>query len=213
MGREMGCSQAQGSWSTLAQPITCWAAGDAVSSFEYTSVLLSIVLALGIAHILSGVTALIERWDRLERYWVFLAWCILMLAFHLGFWVNLWRFQARPEWTGGDLTYWFVSVALLFVASRLLVPAASISSSMRQHFAVIRRPFFGAVTLYWLIAAMGPLFLDTPWIAPRRLGLAGFVLLSLSGALVSSERYHSGLVVVWALLYAVVLFFLQAPIS
>jgi hypothetical protein len=184
-----------------------------VSSFEYTAVLISIVLGLGVAHILGGVTAMIERWDRLERYWVFLAWCILTLGFHLGFWVNLWQFQARPEWTVSVLTYWFVSVSLLFVASRLLVPTASISSSMRQHFAANRRPFFGALTLYWLIAAMGPLFLDTPWIALRRLGLAGFALLSLSGALVSSERFHAVLVVVWALLYGTVLFLLQAPIS
>jgi len=41
----------------------------------------------------------------------------------------------------------------------------------------------------------------------------GFALLCLSGALVSSERYHSVLVVVWALIYAINWALFQEPIS
>jgi len=91
-----------------------------MSSFEYVSVLLSIVLALGVAHILMGITALIENWGRIERYWVFLGWCLLTLAIHVGYWTALWRFHDRPEWSSGALSYWFVSIAALFVASRAM---------------------------------------------------------------------------------------------
>ena len=183
-----------------------------MSSFEYVSVLLSIVLALGVAHILSGITAMIEKWARLERYWVFLAWCGLTLAIHVGYWRALWRFHDRPEWAAGDLTFWFVSVATLFVASRLLVPTTA-PTSMRQHFAAIRRPFFGSLTLFWLLASIGPLFTGSPWSSPYRPWTVGFSLLCLSGAWVPSERYHAVLVVVWGLAYMTNFVLFQGPIS
>ena len=72
-----------------------------MSSFEYVSVLLSIVLALGIAHLLGGISSMIEQRNRLEAYWVFFAWCLLTLGFHVGFWFNLWRFHDLGEWRAG----------------------------------------------------------------------------------------------------------------
>lgn len=184
-----------------------------MSSFEYVSVLLSIVLALGVAHILTGIAAMIEHWRRLERYWVFLAWCGVTLGVHIGYWNALWRVHDYPSWTAPALFYWFAAVATLFVSSRLLIPSAVTWSSMREHFAAVRRPFFSAFALFWLLASTGPLFVTSTWITPYRPFSVGFTLLSFSGAVVSSERFHSALVVVWTLLYITYLSLFQKPIS
>lgn len=184
-----------------------------MSSFEYVSVLLSIVLALGVAHILTGVAAMIERWRQLERDWVFLAWCVATLAIHVGYWGALWRFHQVPRWTVGALLYWFGAVATLFLTSRLLVPAGPPPPDMHQHFAAIRRPFFGALTAYWLLASVGPLFVTSRWITPYRPFVVGFTLLALSGALVSSRRYHAVLTVVWLLVYLAYWAFFEKPIA
>lgn len=184
-----------------------------MTSFEYVSVLLSIVLALGVAHILTGVAAMIERWQRLERYWVLLVWCGATLEIHVGYWRALWRFRDYPEWTTGALLYWFGAVAALFLASRFLVPSTVSSSNQREHFAAIRQPFFGALALFWLLASTGPLFVTSTWITPYRPFAVGYTLLSLSGALISSQRYHAALVVVWTAIHIAFWVFFQQPIS
>lgn len=137
----------------------------------------------------------------------------MTLAIHVGYWAALWRFHDRSEWTPGALGDWFVSVATLFVASRLLVPTVTSSLNMRRHFPAIRKPFFGALTLFWLLASTGPWFLSSPWLTPHRPFVVSFALLSLSGALVSSERYQSALVLIWSLLYVVNWALFQAPIA
>ncbi len=184
-----------------------------MSSFEYVSVLLSIVLALGVAHILSGITAVIQHWRRVERYWVFLAWCVLMLLIHVGFWLNLWRFHDHPKWSAAELLYWFLCTALLFITTRLLAPALPLPSSLREHFSAIRIPFFGGLAAFWLLASTGPVFLDVPWIAPHRPYVVAYTLLSVSGAVAASHRYQATLVVLWGCLYFANFLFFQGSIS
>lgn len=40
-----------------------------ISPFEYVSVLISIILGLGIAQIVTGLADIIHQWQRIKLYW------------------------------------------------------------------------------------------------------------------------------------------------
>ena len=61
-----------------------------MSTFEYMSVMHSIVLALGLARVLGGIADVARDWHRLETKWFFLGWLALLLVLHVGWWFGLW---------------------------------------------------------------------------------------------------------------------------
>jgi hypothetical protein len=63
------------------------------------------------------------------------------------------------------------------------------------------------------IGSTDPLFIAATWSTPQRPFVVFFAVLCLSGALISSERYHSALVTGWAFAYLLNLTLFQQPIS
>jgi hypothetical protein len=70
---------------------------NTLSTFEYMSVMHSIVLALGIARVLGGFADVARDWRVIEAKWRFLGWLLLLLVLQLGWWFGLWaRFSTVP---------------------------------------------------------------------------------------------------------------------
>ena len=66
-----------------------------MTSFEYVTIPVSIVLALGIGTLLSGVFSMFEHE---KRDWLFLTWCLTLLLLFLGQWYSIWRLQVNESW-------------------------------------------------------------------------------------------------------------------
>lgn len=67
--------------------------------FNYTMVLMSVIVGLAVAHLLQGVAKMIEAPERHKLYWVHLLWIVLMFHNALFWW--WWEFglsQVR-HWT------------------------------------------------------------------------------------------------------------------
>ena len=70
-----------------------------MSEFEYLSVLISIVVGLGISHLLAGVARLIRRRDEVRFYLPSLLWMgALFLAF-IQIWWAIFGSRAMESWT------------------------------------------------------------------------------------------------------------------
>ena len=81
------------------------------------SVIHSIVLSLGIARILGGLTGVARYWRELKDTWFFLGWLALLLALHLGWWFGLWsRFHGASEIKLSTFFAWFLVPASLWLA-------------------------------------------------------------------------------------------------
>jgi hypothetical protein len=159
-----------------------------LSTFEYMSVMHSIVLALGIARVLGGFADVCRDWHEIEAKWPFLGWLLLLLVVQLGWWFGLWaRFSKIDEIGLSTFLVWFLVPASFYVASRLLIPEfpEGAPPNLEQRFAAVRGPFYvclavgvlpplpglsGAASAQWLLAAFG--------------GLA------MTGVLVSNSRWH-----------------------
>ena len=120
--------------------------------FEYTAVLTSIIIGLGIAHLLRGIAGLIQHPEQARVYWIHLLW-VGYLFFTLVFWW-WWEFRlgTLEAWTFQIYLFVVMYAFLLFLASALLFPVSMEGyAGFRDYFYSRRRWFFGLVALTYIV--------------------------------------------------------------
>lgn len=158
--------------------------------FEFLTVAVSIVLALGLARLVHGlrVSANPET-----RYWVhfgYIAWGIVL---HALLWWSLWRFQSDVDWNFGRFLYVMIAPVLLYSVSSTLVPdnPAEIAS-WRDYFFSVRSSFFWVFTVFSLHQAFASTLVQgVPPLPAMRPVHAAAVTLPVIGALSASPRVHA----------------------
>lgn len=163
-----------------------------LSAFEYLAVLVSLILGLGIAHILTGVSRTIHlrgsvRVDAIHSIWTVATFLILVL--------NWWTFfQSRTVTSWSFAAFLLViawAVAFYLMAVLLYPPGMSHGDAHGAVFEVNRPWFLGLFVSSSLIditqtAVRGDLF-DPPFYLPFVLH---FVVLAGIGMISRSRRYH-----------------------
>ncbi len=168
--------------------------------FEYVSVLTSIILGLGITHLLKGVAGLIQHPGREETYGTHLLWVAYMLFSSVLWWWWQFGLDTRPEWTLG--IYLFVSAfALVFyLLCALLFPADMDDyDGYHDYFMSKKSWFLGLLACAYLLDLV-----DTAlkgWEHFQSLGIdypvqaAVIAALCLAGLRTNSRTYHAALAV------------------
>jgi hypothetical protein len=125
--------------------------GVRMSLFEFVTVMISMILALSLGQLLTGVTFLIKtgrdiRWHAPHTLW--LGFMGLTLVNH---WWSLWDFN-DIEWTYGAFMYVLIAPALVAFAVGLLAPDRSdtASNDLALQFARVRLPFAAVFCAYVL---------------------------------------------------------------
>lgn len=117
-----------------------------MSDFEYASVVVSIVLALGIADILRFLADTFRERAGRKLYWVHLLWIVVLLQLHIEFWWRMWRFRDFVT-VGPSLGLVLLGPAILFVTTRTLLPAGPADSDFQALFYARKRLFFVLLAL------------------------------------------------------------------
>lgn len=143
-----------------------------MSLFEFVTVMISMILAMSLGQLLTGVTFLIKtgrdiRWHAPHTLW--LAFIGLTLVNH---WWSLWDLHSIT-WSYAGFMYILVAPTLIAFAVGLLAPDRSDSASndLALQFARVRRPF-GAVLSTYVLA----MWFDGPILAGQdALGAVGLL--------------------------------------
>lgn len=98
-----------------------------MTAFEYVMVLVSIIIALAIAHLLTAVSASIHRLrgqgERIELDAVYILWIGYVLIWLISFWWWEFKFQdVIAEWSYGLYLFIVIYSILLFMLAAVLVP-------------------------------------------------------------------------------------------
>ena len=93
-----------------------------ISSFEYVTVLISIVLGLGITQILTGIARLIQKRDKLIIYWPHLLWIIFILFLHVQEWWVMYELKMFIPWRLPVFLFVMLYPITLFVMAKLIFP-------------------------------------------------------------------------------------------
>src|SRR5258708_699334 len=93
-----------------------------ISSFEYVTVLISIVLGLGITQILTGIARLIQKRDKLILYWPHLLWIIFILFLHVQEWWVMYELKTVMQWRLPLFLFLMAYPLTLFFFAQLIFP-------------------------------------------------------------------------------------------
>jgi hypothetical protein len=170
-----------------------------MSTFEFVSVLLSIVVGLGLTHLLTGVGQALEHRREVRFYWVQGLWVVNVgLIFVAFWWATLFSHADRVTWYFPNFVVLLVYAVLGYLAAVLIVPSnLERSSDLEAHFFEVR-PWFFAIAAF-----IPPLELADTLLhggIHRVLGLGPFYIAILIGseiccvvgAWTSNRRFHAG---------------------
>ncbi len=93
-----------------------------ISSFEYITVLISIILGLGITQILTGIADLIHQSKRVKMYWPHALWVWVVLILHVQDWWATYDLRSFGAWSLPLFLFIMIYPVMLFVMARLLFP-------------------------------------------------------------------------------------------
>jgi len=95
---------------------------NAISPFEYVTILVSIILGLGITKILSSLAELLYGFKKVRFFWVHSIWVILILYIHVQEWFILYELKGYPAWKLPVFLFILLYPITLFLAASMLFP-------------------------------------------------------------------------------------------
>jgi hypothetical protein len=166
-----------------------------MDAFSYLSIVPSIVTALGLTRLLTGIGKILERREKVQNYWVHILWAVnLFLYMVLNWWV-LFRWAPEPNWSFPLFIFLLLTPTVAFLQSVILFPDPfEEKMNFKKHFYEDHRWFFA------LAALLPPLdFIDTllkgmpHLIAQGPIYVITIVLitaLSIVAVLTKNQTYH-----------------------
>jgi hypothetical protein len=179
-----------------------------VTRFEYLSVLISIVIALGLSEVMVCWGRLLQHRAQVRFSWLHAFWSALVVLLMIQYWWGFWNFRTVESWTLASLVSVVMETAMLVVCALLLTPGRSLSGriDLEALYYEHARPLFVLGSLLLLQqSAVDVLVMEAPVLHPRNLvRCVGAVVLALA-AWSPDRRLHRALPVAAALLVAVFL--------
>lgn len=93
-----------------------------MSQFEYLSVLVSIIIGLGLSHLLSSAARLIQLRHRARLYVPALCWMALLFLAHIQIWWVAFERRTDPRWNFFSFLLYLLIPITVFVLSYLIIP-------------------------------------------------------------------------------------------
>lgn len=90
--------------------------------FEYIMVLASIIVGLGMTHLLQGLAVLVQHPNRGRTWWVHLAWVAWAFFFSIFWWWWEFRYQTLEEWTFALYCFVVAYAFAVYLAAAMLFP-------------------------------------------------------------------------------------------
>ena len=164
-----------------------------MGTFDYLSVLLSIMVGLGFSRMLASLGELVLQRDRVRFYWVALLTAGIVFLAHVEFWWSAFGFRDIPEWNFFSfLLLLLVSIALYLLSVLVLPdPSGEDALDLRDYFFRNHRWFYSTATLYLLLDVSFDLFVGREsLLQPVRFFQVGFAVMLVTAAITRNERFH-----------------------
>jgi hypothetical protein len=168
-----------------------------MSPFEYLSVLISIVLALGMTRVLAGVGEMLQARSRRHVYWVHAVWIVNLFLYLVIAWWIFYRWRNQQQWTFFLFVFVLISPTILYLASLLLFPReGSVDESIdyKTHFYSNHRAFFAILSMFTVVDIVDSLLKGIPHfleLGPQYIVSSSLYFVGQAiAAITRNERYH-----------------------
>lgn len=187
-----------------------------MAPFEYLTVLVSIIVGLGLSHLLSSTARLIQRRHEARLYGPTLVWMAILFVLQIQIWWAAFEWQSSGTWTFFAFLLFLGLPIGAYLLSVLIVPDLDEAEApnLRTSYFSNRRWFYALLSLLPIVSLLhehvhgGRILWDVD--ALFRIGFTGTALV---GVVVENERLHWILTLGYAigLVVYVVLLFVRLP--
>src|SRR4029077_5526672 len=174
---------------------------------EYILVLISIVVGLGMTHLLSGAADIVQHAKTVRPYWIHTAWMIDLFITIVHFWWWEFRLVRITAWTFVPYAFVVCYAVLYYLLVALLVPERGETEDIREHYYSHRKWFFGTLALMQVVDFGDTFVKGVAYF--RDLGLEypirniTIIVLSLIAIRTRNPKFHGALVVL-VIIYQVI---------
>jgi cell division protein FtsW (lipid II flippase) len=175
-----------------------------MDAFSYVSVIFSVVIGLGLSHLLTGISELVKARRRVRFYWVHALWAVLIFLGHIFLWWTMWNLRLLRNWNFFTFLLILAAPVLLYVAASFLIPKVESDAriDLREYFYEHHSAFFSVNAAFTALMGLEN-WLLTGRASPRSVSIVfaiWFVLLCLSAG-IKNRRYHAVIVLLFSLLF------------
>jgi len=175
-----------------------------MSQFEFISVAVSLVLALGVTRLLEGLPLLAQSKNRCWLHWF---WCVQIgINFALTWWI-FWNYRGVEDWNLLKFLLILIYPALSFVVAATLIPKnADTDTDWHNYFYGIRHTLFGTLGIAMAAQAVVVVVVTEVSILNQATYLiAVFVAIYIIGFYAKSPKIQHAIAIAHALMMALVL--------
>jgi hypothetical protein len=176
-----------------------------MTSFEYISTLLSIIIGLGITHLLIGVSRLIYNPKAIKIYWIHLLWTLYIFIYMISFWWFEYNFSIIQGWTLQLYLFIILYAVLLFFLCVINMPF-HFPEDFKTYYYASRKWFFTVLIFISVVDIIDGFQKGVDYMVGLGIGYALFVtvtmLLSIVAISTRKELAH-GLIAIILTLYQV----------
>ena len=177
-----------------------------MNQFEYLSVLISIIVGLGITHLLTGAGRFLGGPEAPRVYRVHLAWTVNLILYQAFFWWFTFKWDARPTWTFGLFLFILAYAILLYLLTVVLYPVeVQPGFDFRAHFHRRRRWFFYVLALVGLADVFDTMLKGDENVEAVPIAGIFMVFFNIGVPLVAARNERDRFHFVYAIVYGVVL--------
>jgi len=179
-----------------------------MSRFEYLSVLISIVIALGITEVTISWGRLLQHRSRVRFSALQLFWSTFLLFLMVQFWWGFWDYRTVDDWSLASLLIFVTEGIALVLCAIVLSPDRMISGDvdLEDLYYENARPFFLLAAVFLALSTVGDTFvLGVPFGHTENLTRLGGIGLVGFAASSTDRRVHIGLPIVAVVLLAIFL--------
>lgn len=176
-----------------------------MTQFEYLSVLVSIIVGLGLSHLLSSTARLIQLRKRVRLYAPTCGLVVILFLAQIQIWWAAFERRDESQWNFFSFLVYLLIPVLVALLSYLIVPDLDDEQEveMKRAYYENKSWFFALFALAALVSLLEEYVPDYAATGQIRMDLDAlfrgvFVLLSLAAALIRKEAFH--FVAVFALL-------------
>lgn len=164
-----------------------------MSTAEYLSVLVSIVVGLGISHVLSGVGNLLVDRLRVRFWWVWGVAVLMVFLAHVQFWWGTFSVAGTVAANFFAFLFFLLTPIALYLAAVVLLPdfEGEAEIDLQAHFLANHRWFFGFIAAVPLLNAVRSVVISgDPPLNADRVFEAVFFVIQIVGAVTARPAWQ-----------------------
>lgn len=127
-----------------------------MTPFEYIAVIVSIILGLGIAQIVTGLAHFIHGSNQVKIYWPHLLWIFMVFFLHVQEWWLFYEYKNFTEWKLLIFLFVILYPIGLFIQSRILFPFDNFDevTDLKEFYFKNYRTYFLSVAILALLSVV-----------------------------------------------------------